>query len=305
MSNKRPDKIDINYLKALLDMLIPSKRKIILLEGSTDIDFLKILTDKSEKDILFIDANGKPNIEQLFIDITELQNNQYILGVVDKDFGDIFEKKYEWDNILQTDFTSIEYYYIYYSGFYSFAREILSKEGINKFLGFQPSLDLDRFKSFLHTSLKALTKLRVLCFKNGYHIPINNIFSTYKDKQRKFVDSNNRYKKFKNIFDPKLFILDVNLLLTNIRTSKEYTEKCSCLDFEKVKEEYNLFEIDESLILTNGHDLISYITCLYNKYSNSNTKGDRDIEEIMRCSITEEMFDEYECTKQIRQWILN
>ncbi|WP_454190061.1 hypothetical protein [Paenibacillus sp. Marseille-Q7038] len=67
---------------------LKTKRKILILEGSSDLNFFKILLDKAKTNITPFCINGNDSKRQLialFTNYPEIQNNPLFLGVIDKD----------------------------------------------------------------------------------------------------------------------------------------------------------------------------------------------------------------------------
>lgn len=69
--------------------------------------------------------------------------------------------------------------------------------------------------------------------------------------------------------------------------------KHTCEDFKESNLTYQ----------TNGHDLISFITYLYN-LTNNIKKDDVEIEESLRLTIHIDMFNEYPNIQKVSNWIL-
>ncbi|MEC0129517.1 MULTISPECIES: DUF4435 domain-containing protein [Paenibacillus] len=290
----RTDDIDYQYDVSEFEIHLLTKKKIILLEGNSDLKFLKILLNKTEPNSIIpycINGNNsKTQLISLFNDFPHIQNNNLYLGIVDKDLDDL---TVSFSNLIYTDFPDLDCYYLHFSGFRNFVNEYFDNIKTSETLGFNPVHNIPKFINFIITAIDPLTILRLISKSNAYNIPLGKVFVKSPVNERR-----DRHKKFKKIINDNNIICK-DKLFTYLMSSPHCDNtilnaaKHTCEDFKESNLTYQ----------TNGHDLISFITYLYN-LTNNIKKDDVEIEESLRLTIHIDMFNEYPNIQKVSNWIL-
>ncbi|MFQ3544230.1 hypothetical protein Q7A53_09085 [Halobacillus rhizosphaerae] len=298
---KRTDQFDIDDHRAELEMLLPRKIKVLILEGSTDRLLLKLLINEAKllgkKNVKVFSMgslgsrNCKGDIITLFNTTEDIQNNELVLGLVDKDLDEPLETNFH--NLLETEYNDLDCYLIHFSSFFHFAVELLDNLSLRRKLGFFPSGELDRFRDYLVESLIPLSQARIM--NNKFRIPFNKILPKSPSAIR-----GNRHKLFKKFLDENWMITEESLHSFLVQS-----EKCDRVDWGEFFSEYERKETNSYITVTNGHDLVSLLACIVNESNTHRYKSDLEIEEALRLSTRIEAYEEFSITKKIKSWIFD
>lgn len=299
MKNKRPDQFDMEDNITELEMLLLRKKKILILEGSSDRSFFKFLLAKSSEDIQTFcmgekgSKSCKTDLIGLFEQYTDIQDNNLVLGVFDKDLEEKFE--FDFQNLLYTEFHDLDCYHMYFSSFERFVVEFLDEPVIAKKMGFNPSKDIEKTRNFIERALAPLSILRLINKDEKLRIPLNKILPKSPAPIRK-----SRYEIFGEFINHDLFIDDEKLIHYIVSHSLG-----KHLDAKKIRTAYVNSSYSNIKFFSNGHDLISLLTHLVNVGRRwKDDKDDLEIEESLRLSTDLNSFQEYTFTKKIMGWVL-
>jgi len=292
---KKTDEYDYFDIEAELSILIKGKEKILILEGESDLRFFRLLLNRTDTVLPFcINSHDcKTDLIKLFKNNESIQNNKRILGIIDKDLDDYNNLKYKYNNLIVTDFADLDCYMIYFSSFENFLIEYLNKDSVKETFGFLPALNIEKFRRIIHDSLIEFTKLRIANDNFNLQIPLGKIFKKSPIKDRK-----DRYKKFSKIIS-KDFKVQHKTLFSYIFS----TGMCKNIDMGSCLEKFNVIKSDKYDLYTNGHDIISILTCICNAHNP--TKNDIEIEQSLRLTLNKEVFKEFNCTYIVSNWIFD
>ena len=294
MKKKRTDEIDKYDNEAELTLLLDNKKRILIIEGESDICFFKILLSECKGDVLPFCIHGehhRSDIIELFSNFKAIQNNKSVLGLIDKDTEDYDDIVYTYNNLLVTEYADLDCYLINFSGFKSFVAQILDKPNIIRFLGYIPSENILKLRKFIYNSLVPLTRFRKVNIK--YKFPLGKVFPKFPPELKKV-----RYKKIKKILNDKMQNESKNMF-DFISAHQE----CHGKEMESIVSDFDSCVLKDFEFATNGHDIISFITCLNNL--SSIHRNDLDIEELLRLTIQLNNYTEYKLTNYIYHWALN
>ncbi|MBU3568663.1 DUF4435 domain-containing protein [Priestia aryabhattai] len=295
MNKIKPDDLEsIDHISEL-EMYLPTKKNIFIVEGRSDLEFFNLLLTKTNKNIIpFVmgdkgSNNCRQDIINLFDSIKEIQDNPNVIGVIDADFNTNENIKY--NNLKKTEFCDLDCYLIFANNFLNFVINLLVNEKIIKSIGMNPGENLEVFRKYLLTALLPLSKMRSI---NGeLQIPFNDILKKSPAPQRK-----ERYKKLSKFIDKQYYFnleLFYRYLTSNIGKYR--------IELSDLIEKLDLIELTNLDVVTNGHDLISLLTLLIKV--NKSEYDDLKTEEALRLTMNLEMFDEFELTRQVKIWFLS
>ncbi|PFN99467.1 hypothetical protein COJ63_23290 [Bacillus cereus] len=296
MMNKRTDQFDSEDHITELEILLSGKKKILILEGKSDRDFFKLLLSKSPNDIHPFcigdqkSKDCKTDLIKLFEGYERIQNNDKVLGVIDKDLAAGY--KFSFQNLLHTELHDLDCYYLYFSSFERFVVQLLDDDKLIDRIGFKPSEDIEKFLVYLERALAPLTKLRLINSK--FKVPFNKIL-----KKSPAVEREKRHTKFSRFINDDLFI-DEEKLITCLFSSG----LCSHVDGHELKKAYLGLKCTDIKYYSNGHDLISILTNIVNfGRKTKDKKTDLEVEEALRLVTDLNVFQEYPCTQKVMKWV--
>lgn len=282
---------DFDSLIFKIDILNSTKNgyRCLVIEGSSDKLFYKKMIPIGSQTINIVCCNSndaKKDILNTVIMFKELQDSENILFVVDKDNGQVIPSV---GNLLTTDFSDVENYYIQLSSFKNYIIEYFNNDKIAYIFGDNKSYDNIRLN--LYKRILVLSSLRQISYKNNMCIPFGKIIPKSPEEKRK-----TRHKSFKKILNENDEVCLDNLLKRVCDLDANF--RCRV---EDIKNNYSNLSNEELVLSTNGHDLISMLTVLTSKVSNNT--DDIETESRLRLTISDIHYSEFPNLSKIYDWV--
>lgn len=276
--------------------------KVFLVEGDSDVrafNFMEAVNDR----IRIFECDGKENVIKL-ISQPELKNNPNICAFIDKDYDDLMSILYSVENLIISEYPSLEYYLLKTEGFNKWLNDIKVKSKVDK-------LKSNYLNNVVCKACKTLQLISLIRYYNS--INSNNIkfneFIGLKSKildGKKYYDLTNRYKAVGKM----LIVKSDDISSNNTRIFDLINSKLHTCSENVNKEELKSFLQSnlekESHIAAQGHDLLSAVVCIINHISDDSIElNDPTLESILRSHFGVEEMKKHCSTNRVFEWAIS